>query len=97
MYSPNAGRDMNALNAVLLPILIKARRHRHAPKRIKLFTGSLKAGCICANIVEKGSPLSREKAHNSLETEAKILKKEKANMMPSIATKRFVADLEPVA
>jgi hypothetical protein len=97
MYNPNAGRDMNALNAVLLPILMKARRHRHAPERIKLFRGSLRAGCTCANVVEKGSPLSREKAHSSRETEAKIFKKEKANIMPSIYTKRFVAGLEPVA
>jgi hypothetical protein len=97
MYSPNAGRDMNALNAVLLPMLIKARRHKNTPKRIKLFRGSLRAGCTCANVVEKGSPLSREKAHRSRETEAKMLKKEKANIIPSIETKRFVAGLEPVA
>ena len=97
MYSPNAGRDMNALNAVLLPILIKARRHRHTPRRIKLFRGSLRAGCTCANVVENGSPLSREKAHSSRETEAKTLKKERVNITPSMVMKRFVAGLEPVA
>lgn len=97
MYNPSAGSEMNALNAVLLPMLINASRQRHVASRTRLLRGSRSLGCTRPKTVEKGSPLSREKAQSNLETEAKTLKNATINMIASMEMKKFVARLEPVA
>lgn len=97
IYMAKATSDRMALNAVLLPMLISERRHTHMATSTSAFSGNLRPGCIRATVLENSSPLSREKAHDSREVEAKQLKKHTMTRTASMATKTFVAAFDPVA
>ena len=97
MYPPSAGSETKALNAVVLPTLMMARRPRQTPSKINAFSGILSVGCTFANVLENGSPLSLENAQIRRETEANTLKKEMVIIMQIMMTKRLVAGFEPVA
>lgn len=97
MYMAKATRDRMALKAVLLPMFISERRQTHIATSTRELSGSLRPGCIRAKVGEKGSPLSREKAHSRREVEAKQLKNATVPRTASMATKKFVAAFELVA
>lgn len=95
--SARAGSEISALKAVLEGMLIKARRQIHVQMSTRALSGIFKPGCTFAKNGEKGRPLSRENAHKSRLTEAMTLKNETKTTSAIIATKRLVADLDPVA
>ena len=88
---------MNALNAVLEPMLMSASKQRQTAITQSALTGIFKVGCTLEKTLENGNPLSLENAHTSREIEAKTLKNDTKMMNMNMKTKTFVAAREPVA
>lgn len=97
MYMARATREMIALKAVLLPMLISERSQTHAATSTRALVGNSRRGWMHAEVAENGKPLSRAKAHTSREVEAKQLKKAKEPRTANIETKNLVAGFDPVA
>ena len=56
MYSARAGKLMNALNAVLEPMLMSESKQRQIATRQSALTGIFNVGCTLANTLGKWQP-----------------------------------------
>lgn len=93
MYNEIIASESIALNAVTLAILIKLSRKLMIAVRMIAFIGSLNRGCILANTLLNGSPLSRANAHVKREEEAMMLTVAKINIAMRIEIMAEVASL----
>jgi hypothetical protein len=97
MYNAIVGSEIKALKAVEEPILMSASKQQTPPTNRSELMGILSVGWTYENVFENGKPLSRENAHASLETDAKILKSEMNRIKAIIATSKLVAAFDFVA
>jgi len=97
MYSPSATAEMNALNAAVEPMLMRASMMMQVPTRLRALSGIFRRELIFPKKLENGSPLSFENAQTRRETEANTLKNDMQKRMAKITTNKLVAFFEPVA